>query len=263
MATAPKLEYGHITHDPEVRGGKACIGGTRIAVVDVVILHKRGYRPKEMLDHYARPLTLGQVHSALAYYYDHRDEIEAYFVDSQQAAAQLEAERAEYLSRQPVHQESIDRALPGVSADRRAGLKVAVQVADSPEFQPSEMAFRHAMRGAGEAPEKARSDANAFIRSEIEQAQYYEKLGAGAEAMAHLGLAMHTLQDFASPAHEGFQEWRTEWNSYGSREAQKHGMKERSPNAEQRKRLDSATRDTWEYFTEKKKMPADFFGGSK
>jgi uncharacterized protein (DUF433 family) len=26
MWTAPKLEYGHITHDPEVRAGKACIG---------------------------------------------------------------------------------------------------------------------------------------------------------------------------------------------------------------------------------------------
>jgi hypothetical protein len=54
-----------------------------------------------MLDHYMRPLTLAQVHSALAYYYDHRDEIEAYFEESQQAAAELEAERAEYLSRNP------------------------------------------------------------------------------------------------------------------------------------------------------------------
>ena len=101
MATAPKLEYGHVTHDPEVRGGKACIDGTRIAVVDIVLLQRRGYRPEEMLDHYMRPLTLAQVHSALAYYYDHRDEIEAYFVESQQAAAELEAERIEYLSRHP------------------------------------------------------------------------------------------------------------------------------------------------------------------
>jgi len=75
IATAPRLEYGHITHDPEVRAGKACIDGTRIAVVDIVTLLKRGYRPEEMLDHYQRPLTLAQVHSALAYYYDHRDKI--------------------------------------------------------------------------------------------------------------------------------------------------------------------------------------------
>ena len=101
MATAPRLEYGHITHDPEVRGGKACIDGTRIAVVDIVVLQKQGYRPEEMLDHYVRSLTLAQVHSALSYYYDHRDEIEAYFRESEQAAAELEAERAEHLSRRP------------------------------------------------------------------------------------------------------------------------------------------------------------------
>lgn len=101
MATAPRLEYGHITHDPQVRAGKACIDGTRIAVVDIVTLQKRGYRPEEMLDHYTRPLTLAQVHSALAYYYDHRDEVEAYFGESQLAAAELEADRAEYMRRHP------------------------------------------------------------------------------------------------------------------------------------------------------------------
>jgi uncharacterized protein (DUF433 family) len=101
MATAPKLEYGHIALDPEVRAGKPCIDGTRIAVVDIVALHKRGYRPEEMLDHYMRPLTLAQVHSALAWYYDHRDAVEAYFEESQQAATELEAERAEYLNRHP------------------------------------------------------------------------------------------------------------------------------------------------------------------
>jgi uncharacterized protein (DUF433 family) len=98
MATAPKLEYGHITHDPEVRAGKACIDGTRIAVVDIVALLKRGYRPEEMLDHYQRPLTLAQVHSALAYYYDHEAEVDAYFEASREAAAELEAERAKHLS---------------------------------------------------------------------------------------------------------------------------------------------------------------------
>jgi uncharacterized protein (DUF433 family) len=101
MATAPRLEYGHIMHDPEVRGGQACIDGTRIAVVDIVVLLKREYRPEEMLDHYMRPLTLAQVHSALAYYYDHHDEMEAYFRESEHAAAELEAERTEYLSRHP------------------------------------------------------------------------------------------------------------------------------------------------------------------
>jgi uncharacterized protein (DUF433 family) len=99
MATALRVqEYPHITQDPEVRAGKACIEGTRIAVVDIVLLHKRGYRPEEMLDYYMRPLTLAQVHSALAYYYDHPDEVDRYFEESHQAAAELEAEQARRVS---------------------------------------------------------------------------------------------------------------------------------------------------------------------
>ncbi len=101
MATAPKIEYGHITHDPEVRAGKACISGTRIAVVDIVALHKRGYRPDELLSHYVRPLTLAQVYAALTYYYDHPDEIEAHFEEAQLAGDELEADRNEYLRRHP------------------------------------------------------------------------------------------------------------------------------------------------------------------
>jgi len=102
MATAAKaLSYPHIEKTPGVRAGKACIEGTRIAVVDIVLLHKRGYRPEEMLQYYVRPLTLSQVHSALAYYYDHPQEIEAYFEDCQKAAAELEAARADYLSGPP------------------------------------------------------------------------------------------------------------------------------------------------------------------
>jgi len=89
--------YAHIAKDPGVRAGKACIEGTRIAVVDIVVLRERGLTPSQMLDYYARPLTLAEVHSALAYYYDHRGEIEAYFEESERAVGELEAERAAYL----------------------------------------------------------------------------------------------------------------------------------------------------------------------
>ena len=47
MATAAKnVSYPHIEKTSEVRGGKACIEGTRIAIADVVLLHKRGYSLK-------------------------------------------------------------------------------------------------------------------------------------------------------------------------------------------------------------------------
>ena len=102
MATAANVVYSHITKDPKVRGGKACIDGTRLAVVDIVLLLERGHSVEEMCDYYMRPLTLAQVHSALAYYYDNTEEIEAYFERSGEAVAELKARRDEYLRHHPV-----------------------------------------------------------------------------------------------------------------------------------------------------------------
>lgn len=66
----------HIQITQNVRGGKPCISGTRIAVEDVAVLHLRvGQSVDEIAATYDLPLAA--VHAALAYYYDHRDEIEA------------------------------------------------------------------------------------------------------------------------------------------------------------------------------------------
>ena len=60
-----------------------------------MVLAKQGLRPEEMLEYYSsRPLTLAEVHAALAYYYDHPDEIEAEFEASKTAALELQ----EYLT---------------------------------------------------------------------------------------------------------------------------------------------------------------------
>jgi len=80
---------------PRYRGGKACIDGTRIAVVDIVVLDKPWVPARRDAGPLHAPPYARPVHSALAYYYDNRDEIEAYFEESQRAAAELEAERAE------------------------------------------------------------------------------------------------------------------------------------------------------------------------
>lgn len=103
MATATKaVEYPHIVKTPGVRGGKARIDGTRICVVDIVALHGQGMKPGEMLEHYSsRPLTLAEVHAALAYYFDHKGEIDSYFEESRRAAEELEAQRTEHISREP------------------------------------------------------------------------------------------------------------------------------------------------------------------
>ncbi len=99
MATVAKLTYAHITHDPKVLGGRACIDDTRIRVLDIVQLLNEGKKPEEMRDVFAVPLTLAQVHAALAYYYDHPDEIEECYRESERWEAEYERDRAEYLSR--------------------------------------------------------------------------------------------------------------------------------------------------------------------
>ena len=99
MATTTSTVYAHITKDPEVCGGKACIDGTRIRVMDIVALETESYAPEKMLNVFAVPLTLGQVHAALAYYYDHKDEIEASFAEQERGEKESERKRAEFLKR--------------------------------------------------------------------------------------------------------------------------------------------------------------------
>jgi uncharacterized protein (DUF433 family) len=99
MATAAKAHFGHITQDPSVMGGRACIDDTRIRVLDIVQLQHEGRRPEEMLDVFAVPLTLAQVHAALTYYYDHPQEIDEAYRDSERWEAEHERDRAEYLRR--------------------------------------------------------------------------------------------------------------------------------------------------------------------
>ena len=95
--TTPSTVYAHITRDPEVCGGKACIDGTRIRVMDIVALEREGYVPEKMLHVFAVALSLGQVYGALAYYYDHKDEIEASFEAQEQGEKESERKRAEFL----------------------------------------------------------------------------------------------------------------------------------------------------------------------
>lgn len=75
-APAP-VRSPHVERRPGVCGGEPVIRGTRFSVRSVVgyILHL-GMTPEEMVAQW-KHVTLGQIHGALAYYYDHRKEIDA------------------------------------------------------------------------------------------------------------------------------------------------------------------------------------------
>ncbi len=66
----------HIDITLGVCGGKPRIAGHRIRVQDVAVLHeRRGLTPDEIIQTYPN-LTLSDVHAALAYYFDHREQVE-------------------------------------------------------------------------------------------------------------------------------------------------------------------------------------------
>ena len=65
----------HIKTIPDMRGGRPHIAGTRITVADIVIMHLRmGQSLEEIAGRY--DLDLADVYAAMAYYYDHRSEID-------------------------------------------------------------------------------------------------------------------------------------------------------------------------------------------
>jgi uncharacterized protein (DUF433 family) len=71
----PTPVTAHIERHPAFRGGRARILGTRIAVDDVVIMHRHlGQSLEEIAGRY--DLSPAAVHAAMTYYYDHKDEID-------------------------------------------------------------------------------------------------------------------------------------------------------------------------------------------
>jgi uncharacterized protein (DUF433 family) len=93
-----ETRYAHISRDPAVCGGKACIRGTRIRVLDIVHAAERlALSPDEVCDQYPG-LTLAQVHGALAYYYDHRDQIQAEIEDERRKVQRFKEEHPDQVA---------------------------------------------------------------------------------------------------------------------------------------------------------------------
>ncbi|HEU5117620.1 MAG TPA: DUF433 domain-containing protein [Isosphaeraceae bacterium] len=91
-STPPGRGLGdRIVCTPGVRGGKPRIDGHRITVSDVAIWHERMARsPDEIVSEYPG-LTLSDVYAALAYYFDHRDEVDREIREGEDFAEKLRA----------------------------------------------------------------------------------------------------------------------------------------------------------------------------
>ncbi len=70
-----KINHYHITMQKDICGGNPIIKGTRTSVANIAGYYRLGLTPEEIkreLPH----LNLAQVFDALAFYFDHREEID-------------------------------------------------------------------------------------------------------------------------------------------------------------------------------------------
>ena len=81
----------HIEITQGICGGKPRIAGLRIRVHDIALWHDfQGHSPEEIVGRFPQ-LTLADIHAALAYYYDHREQIQAEIEADRQFAEELKA----------------------------------------------------------------------------------------------------------------------------------------------------------------------------
>lgn len=88
----------HIEITPGMVGGKPHIAGHRITVQNIVIWHDRmGMSADEIATDY--DLTLADIYAALAYYFDHRTEIDESIRADEEFANQLKKRTPSLLKR--------------------------------------------------------------------------------------------------------------------------------------------------------------------
>ena len=76
MSSEVSQSYRYIVRSPDVRGGHARVEGTRIGVHDVIGLLQNGETVDSVTGRCFPTLTKAQVYECLAYYEDHRGEID-------------------------------------------------------------------------------------------------------------------------------------------------------------------------------------------
>lgn len=86
-----KVISEHIEITLGICGGKPRIAGHRIKVQDVAIWYEEiNLSPQEIVDRYPL-ITLSDVHAALAYYYDNKQEIQQQLEEDERLEAQMRA----------------------------------------------------------------------------------------------------------------------------------------------------------------------------
>ncbi len=92
----PGATYAHIEVSPD---GTAYVAGTRTKVLEVALDRIAHHWDADEIHRQHPHLSLGQIHAALAYYFDHKDELDAQIEDQLRLAEDLRASAGESLVR--------------------------------------------------------------------------------------------------------------------------------------------------------------------
>jgi len=87
----PTIEKRHIELTPGVCGGRARVAGHRIRVQDVLLWTEQGQSPDQIVADFPQ-LSLADVYAALAYYHDHREQIDRQIREDDELVARMKAQ---------------------------------------------------------------------------------------------------------------------------------------------------------------------------
>ena len=127
-----------IYRDPAVRGGRPCIVGTDLRILDIIISKIFAERtPDELAQDY--DLSMAEVHAALAYYYCNKDEIDSDIRDDFKRSDELTRQGLNRIEK-PVYEDvhlELERATNDVVAVAIA-LETHAQAIAEPVLDPIE-----------------------------------------------------------------------------------------------------------------------------
>ena len=105
VSTSESLEKRHIVATPGICGGKPCIAGTRIRVLDIFVWHDRqGKCPDEIVSLHPQ-LTLGDDYAALTWIWDNREKVLSEMAEELRISGEI---KSQYPSKLPVKSAGTD-----------------------------------------------------------------------------------------------------------------------------------------------------------
>jgi uncharacterized protein (DUF433 family)/predicted nucleotidyltransferase len=108
-----------LTITPGVSGGRLCIAGTGVTVLQIVTLYKQGETPEEIALNFPH-VSLAQIYAALAYYHSHQAEVERELAEEEAEYERLKQQHAQRtaMNDAPPIEEITDRIVAEFAPER-------------------------------------------------------------------------------------------------------------------------------------------------